>query len=66
MGICINKEWCKGCGLCVAFCPLELISISTELNSKGYHPAVVGDESECHGCQNCALVCPDLAITIEQ
>ncbi len=66
MRLWINKQRCKGCGLCVAFCPLGLISISTELNSMGYHPAVVNDESKCRGCQNCALICPDLAITIEQ
>ncbi|MCD6169134.1 MAG: 4Fe-4S binding protein [Candidatus Latescibacteria bacterium] len=66
MRISIDKQRCKGCGLCVAFCPSGLISISVELNSRGYHPAVIDDESKCRGCQNCALICPDLAITIEQ
>ncbi|MBQ6807764.1 MAG: 4Fe-4S binding protein, partial [Firmicutes bacterium] len=36
----IERERCKGCGLCVRACPKQLLSLSkTGLNSKGYQPA---------------------------
>ena len=41
----IDKERCKGCGFCVDFCPREVLKMSSELNPKGYYPAVVDDES---------------------
>ena len=36
------------------------------INSKGYHPAVLTDESACIGCAFCATMCPDSAITVEK
>ncbi|HID94679.1 MAG TPA: 4Fe-4S dicluster domain-containing protein [Candidatus Latescibacteria bacterium] len=64
--ITIDTERCKGCGLCVANCPLGLLLISDRLNSFGYNPATVASNERCTGCQNCAVICPDLAITIEK
>lgn len=66
----INTELCKGCYLCKATCPEDLIFISDKLNSKGYYP-VTYKEGElaiekhvCKGCALCAVVCPDLAIEV--
>jgi len=61
--IVINTERCKGCEVCVAACPLAVIAMSKEVNSKGYHFAMKVN-NECTGCTNCALVCPDGVITV--
>lgn len=60
--IVINKERCKGCGLCVHFCPNKKIEFSKEFNQKGFHPSVFIDDGECTGCAICAMMCPDAAI----
>ena len=60
----VNSEKCKGCELCRAFCPKQIIVMSTQLSNKGYSPAVVERQEDCIGCQSCALVCPDGAIAI--
>jgi 2-oxoglutarate ferredoxin oxidoreductase subunit delta len=60
----ISQELCKGCELCVSFCPKRLISTSNKLNASGYLPAVFKDNGECTGCAVCALVCPEVAIEV--
>ena len=63
----IDKERCKGCGLCVRVCPKNLLKISeTVINRSGYHPAEITDESACVACTSCALTCPDICIEIEK
>ena len=45
----------------------ELIALAKEkITSKGYHPAELIDESLCTGCCSCAMMCPDVAITVER
>ncbi len=56
-------ETCKGCELCIEACPQESIALSKEINSLGYHYAVLIQDN-CTGCVNCALVCPDATITV--
>jgi len=60
----ISRELCKGCELCISFCPKGIISVSDKLNSSGYMPAVFNDNGECTGCAICALVCPEVAIEV--
>lgn len=60
----INQELCKGCGVCIFFCPKECITTSTKLNAAGYLPATYSTDSECTGCAVCALVCPEVAIEV--
>jgi len=63
----IAVDSCKGCGLCVFFCPESVLSIDTNsLNSRGYHPAAVTDGDRCIACISCGLICPDAAISIER
>ncbi|MCL1829990.1 MAG: 4Fe-4S binding protein [Oscillospiraceae bacterium] len=63
----IDEGRCQGCALCFEFCSNKVIAIATEtLNAKGYHPAVVVSPENCTGCSVCALVCPDVAITVER
>ncbi len=54
----IDTEWCKGCGICVHFCPKDVL----ELDRKGKVQAVRPED--CIACMLCELRCPDLAIQI--
>ena len=63
----VDKERCKGCRLCIEYCPKGRLSQSDELNEKGYFPVVVTEtesETTCTGCATCGLVCPEVAIEI--
>ena len=62
--IVIDQERCKGCEICVSFCPKGAIYISDKLNSIGYLPAAYNDNGECTGCAICALVCPEAAMEV--
>ena len=65
--IIVNTEVCKGCELCAAACPRNLIGYEKDkINSKGYHPATVSDMSQCIACASCARMCPDSVITVEK
>ncbi|MHA2297949.1 MAG: 4Fe-4S dicluster domain-containing protein [Candidatus Hodarchaeales archaeon] len=60
---------CKGCMACIAFCPREILVLTEEMNTKGYHtPRLKDRESSenCSGCMFCQLVCPDFAIFIKE
>jgi len=61
----IDKKRCKGCQLCIAFCPKKNLKVDSELNDAGIFPAVVISEKDCTGCGFCYVVCPDVCITIE-
>jgi 2-oxoglutarate ferredoxin oxidoreductase subunit delta len=63
-GIKIDKTYCKGCELCVQACPMKIISMSKEINQKGYFCAMVHEPHHCIGCRLCAITCPDAAITV--
>jgi 2-oxoglutarate ferredoxin oxidoreductase subunit delta len=63
--IIFNEDICKGCGLCVAACPLKIVALSKDkLNAKGFHAAGVIEIKRCTSCASCAIMCPDVAITI--
>jgi len=62
----IDGERCKGCGLCVTVCPKNVLEISTKGNTKGYFPAFQARPEDCIYCTACCIMCPDVAITIDQ
>lgn len=54
----IFPEWCKGCGICVAFCPKKVLEMGRD------QKAHVARAADCIKCYFCARRCPDLAITV--
>lgn len=60
----IDKERCKGCGLCIANCPKKILEKTSEVNGQGLYYTVCVDEDSCIACGACAVMCPDAAITI--
>jgi len=62
----IDSDRCKGCGLCVNFCPKKVLELSTETNSKGYFPAFRARVEDCVLCGICCTMCPDVAISIKK
>jgi 2-oxoglutarate ferredoxin oxidoreductase subunit delta len=56
----IFGTWCKGCGICIEFCPQGVL----EANGQG-RPKVVRPE-RCTACQWCEGHCPDMAIVVRR
>jgi 2-oxoglutarate ferredoxin oxidoreductase subunit delta len=56
----IFGTWCKGCGICIEFCPQGVF----EANGQG-RPVVV-HEHKCTACHWCDIHCPDMAITVRR
>jgi len=56
--IVIDREACTGCGLCAAFCPVNVFAM------EGKEPTIV-DPTACWGCETCAGQCPVHAITVD-
>jgi 2-oxoglutarate ferredoxin oxidoreductase subunit delta len=53
--LCVDKKWCKGCGICVEFCPKDVLEIRDgKVNIKNI--------DQCIKCGQCELRCPDYAI----
>jgi 2-oxoglutarate ferredoxin oxidoreductase subunit delta len=55
----INREWCKGCGICVALCPKKVLELDEQDRAMAVRP------QDCICCRLCELRCPDFAIEIE-
>ena len=56
----IFPNWCKGCGLCVEFCPQNVL----EQMDSGR--VIVARPEACIACRWCELHCPDFAIFVTE
>jgi len=60
----VDKEACKGCGVCMEACPHDVLAFNKDVNSKGYHYSYMENADACVGCANCGVVCPDTCIIV--
>jgi 2-oxoglutarate ferredoxin oxidoreductase subunit delta len=60
----LDIERCKGCGLCVLYCPKGSLRMTQELNNQGNPYVEQIDPAVCNACGICFRMCPDVAITI--
>ncbi len=51
-------KYCKGCGICVEFCPKKVLKLD-ELGK-----IEVANPDDCVACGQCELRCPDYAIYV--
>lgn len=60
----VIAERCKECGLCINYCPTDVLVYTEDINARGYrYPTVAeGKETSCVHCRFCDLICPELAI----
>jgi 2-oxoglutarate ferredoxin oxidoreductase subunit delta len=58
----IDKEKCKGCFLCVEFCPNAVLKPSTDVNAKGSRYVKLDHPENCMFCGMCHAMCPDCGI----
>lgn len=61
----IDESVCKGCVLCLYYCPRGVFAMSDRLNRRGNQVVEVKDLARCTGCRLCEISCPDLAIFID-
>jgi 2-oxoglutarate ferredoxin oxidoreductase subunit delta len=56
----VFPNWCKGCNLCVEFCPAHVL----EQGQDGR--VIVAHPERCTACRWCELHCPDFAIFVQE
>jgi len=54
----VYPDWCKGCGICAAFCPKKVLAVGAD------GKAHVVNEEACVNCGFCQPHCPDFAIVV--
>lgn len=62
--IIIEAELCKSCRFCIGACPLKIVQVGSETNTKGYKVVEQINSEKCTGCRLCAIICPEAAIEV--
>ncbi len=56
----IIRQFCKGCRICVEFCPTKTLELDDRFKVKVAHP------EKCIACRMCEFRCPDMAIFVQK
>jgi 2-oxoglutarate ferredoxin oxidoreductase subunit delta len=56
----IVRHFCKGCRICVEFCPTGTLDLDDRFK------VVVRNPDKCIACRMCEFRCPDMAIYVEK
>ena len=56
----IIRRFCKGCRICINFCPTAVLDLDERFKVK------VANPEKCIGCRMCELRCPDMAIFVKK
>ncbi len=64
--IVVDESLCKGCHICVQFCPFKVLGISDTVTLRGIYPPYAAHPEKCTSCKLCELMCPDFAIGVEK
>jgi 2-oxoglutarate ferredoxin oxidoreductase subunit delta len=54
------KRFCKGCRICIEFCPTQTLDLDERFK------ITVRNPEKCIACRMCELRCPDMAIFVEK
>ncbi len=60
----VSEDLCKGCGICIAMCPMKVLEKSDKLSKRGFYVPVPAKQEKCTGCLLCQHYCPDFAIYV--
>lgn len=55
---------CKGCGICVDFCPTKALKSSNKVTQLGSPIPTLERPENCVKCEICEMLCPDYAIFV--
>ncbi len=61
----VLEERCKGCGLCIEFCPKKVLVFSERRNQQGYKIVALAFPEKCNQCGICYLMCPEVVFVKE-
>ncbi len=60
MPVTIKLEWCKGCGICLEYCPKNVYDWD------GMGKVKVSRPEDCIKCGLCEIRCPEIAIVVKK
>lgn len=55
----VNDKWCKGCGVCVQYCPKKVLELQ-------HGKVKILRPDDCSKCGLCEQRCPDYAIFLRR
>jgi 2-oxoglutarate ferredoxin oxidoreductase subunit delta len=71
----IDENYCKGCSICIAICPVGVYATGDVVSPRGYVVPIIAHPEKCvdgkrapaekKKCEICMYVCPDQAIAWE-